>query len=374
MPMKGKQAQRLSWMAQAVFWFSILVILCAFLYVFRTVLAPFFLGFIIAYLLNPLIRRLNKNNFSRKSATLFILTTFFAVVALIFAVVVPLLAREMAAFASALPRYIDNLWAMATPYVSDLQDYFGIRDKQDLAEKLNPVMGPASDTGKNILTGVFSGGLAVIDFTVTIFITPIVAFFLMKDWPKLTKWVDDLMPQDHENEVHGILKQIDKKLAGFVRGQLLVCLVLGVGYAIALMIAGLNYGFFIGLMAGALSIIPFVGSTIGLLVALLVAWFQVGTFAYVAIIAAIFLFGQFLEGNFLSPKLVGDSVGMHPLWVLFSVMAGGAIFGILGMLLAVPVAAIVGVLMGAAIIRYKNSAFYRDTGQNDSAKKNKTKS
>ena len=111
-------------------------------------------------------------------------------------------------------------------------------------------------------------------------------------------------------------------------------------------------------MAGALSIIPFVGSTIGLLVALLVAWFQVGTFSYVAIIAAIFLFGQFLEGNFLSPKLVGDSVGMHPLWVLFSVMAGGAVFGILGMLLAVPVAAIIGVLMGAAIMRYKSSAFY----------------
>jgi predicted PurR-regulated permease PerM len=156
-----------------------------------------------------------------------------------------------------------------------------------------------------------------------------------------------------------MMRRIDQKLSGFVRGQITVALMLGTLYALALMIAGLNYGFLIGIISGVLSIIPLVGSTVGLLMAVLVAWFQTGgEWVFVGGIAAIFLVGQMIEGNILTPKLVGDSVGLHPLWVMFALMAGAALFGILGMLLAVPVAAIVGVLAGAGIAQYKSSALY----------------
>src|SRR5690606_21553831 len=156
----------------------------------------------------------------------------------------------------------------------------------------------------------------------------------------------------HEATIRNLLRQIDTKISGFIRGQITVAFILGIVYAVSLSIAGLNYGFLIGLGAGLFSVIPFVGSTLGLIVAVGVAWFQTaGDWTYTAIIAAIFLAGQFIEGNFLTPKLVGDSVGLHPLWVLFALLAGGSLFGIVGMLLAVPVAAVIGVLVCCAIDR-----------------------
>ena len=155
-----------------------------------------------------------------------------------------------------------------------------------------------------------------------------------------------------------IRDRIDRKLSGFIRGQLSVAFLLGLIYAIALTVAGLNYGFLIGISAGVLSIIPMVGSFLGLLASIAVAWFQSGDISYVGIIAAIFMVGQVIEGNILSPKLLGDSVGLHPLWILFALMAGGSLFGILGMLLAVPVAAVVGVLTNFTIQEYKKSDVY----------------
>ena len=168
------------------------------------------------------------------------------------------------------------------------------------------------------------------------------------------------MPRHSEGVIMGLLKQIDQKLSGFVRGQITVAVFLGVSYAIALSIAGLKYGILIGLTSGLLSVIPMVGSAIGLVVSVGVAWFQTGEISFVVIIAAIFIVGQLIEGNFLTPKLVGESVGMHPLWVFFALLAGGSLLGILGMFLAVPVAAVVGVLLSFALKKYKSSAYYKD--------------
>lgn len=367
--MRQATANRLGLMAQATFWFTIFLIICGVLWLFKDVLAPFFIGFIIAYLLNPLIRKLQTDKFSRKAATLVILSTFFITVIVLVAAIAPIATRELTEFAKDFPGYLNDLWAQIQPTVNRVQAFLGLNYTGSFADTVQPFLGQASETGKGLIQRVFSGGIAFIDFTVTFFVTPIVAYFLMKDWPKITKWVDDLMPKNHENDLSQIFKSIDQKLAGFIRGQLTVCFVLGVAYAVALTIAGLKYGFLIGLLSGLLSIIPFVGSVVGLTAAVIVAWFQAGEMSYVAIIAAIFLIGQFLEGNFLSPKLVGDSVGMHPLWVLFSVMAGGTVFGIAGMILAVPVAAIAGVLISFFIGIYRKSAFYKE----DPAKAKKTK-
>ena len=181
------------------------------------------------------------------------------------------------------------------------------------------------------------------------------------------------MPRHHKDTITDLLKKIDVKLAGFVRGQVSVAVILGVVYAVALSVAGLKYGFLIGLCSGLLSIIPMVGSTLGFFVSVLVAWFQTGEISYTAIIGGIFLAGQIIEGNFLTPKLVGNSVGLHPLWVFFALLAGGSLFGILGMLLAVPVAASAGVLINFAIKRYKDSSYYKKSGTSKS-KSSKSKS
>jgi predicted PurR-regulated permease PerM len=210
-----------------------------------------------------------------------------------------------------------------------------------------------------IMGSVAAGGKFVVGAATTIALTPLVAFFMMVEWPRIVAWVEGLYPRQHAALIGNLLTKIDTKVAGFIRGQITVAFILGLIYALALAIAGLNYGFLIGICAGILSIIPLVGSTLGLVVSVVIAWFQTGDLVYTGIIAAIFLTGQFIEGNFLSPKIVGDSVGLHPLWIIFALLAGGSLFGIVGMLIAVPVAAVIGVLSGFAIERYKASPLYQ---------------
>jgi predicted PurR-regulated permease PerM len=346
-------------MNKSIFWMIIAGVFLSFLWMFKAVLMPFVIGFAVAYLLNPLIFKLERVKISRKPASLIILSLFFLFVTISIAVISPILVREMLDFAHAIPAYKEKLWVIAHPLIERIQIQFGLETSDDVLAKIQPYLGQAAQTSAGVLKHIAASGAAIFDFTLTLFLAPIVAYFLLKEWPAITKWVYDLMPRDHEKTLKGLLSQIDVKIAGFIRGQLSVCAVLGIIYAIALMIAGLQYGFFIGLMAGALSIIPLVGSVVGLLVSIMVAWFQSGDVQFVGIIATIFLVGQIIEGNFLTPKLVGDSVGLHPLWVLFSLMAGGAILGLLGMFLAVPVAATLGVLIGFFLMRYRASSFYK---------------
>lgn len=345
---------------QVMFWGAAAVIFLLFLYAFSGVLLPFVLGIAIAYLLDPVVARLTRGKMPRAAAALLILLTFGLFIAAAAALILPVVSRELAQLVTALPGYAEKIWNMLTPYVTWAQEKLGRSDIEGLKESLRGNIDKLLSVGGGVAVGIASGGQALVGFVTTLVLTPIVAYYMMKEWPRIKDWVNSLLPRKHFDTIQDLLQQIDAKVAGFVRGQLTVAFLLGVAYAVALSIAGLNYGFLIGFMAGILSVIPLVGSTVGLLVSVCVAWFQAGELAYVAIIAAIFLTGQFVEGNFLSPKLLGDSVGLHPLWILFALMAGGALFGIVGMLLAVPVVAAIGVLAGFAIRLYKNSPYYSE--------------
>jgi predicted PurR-regulated permease PerM len=348
---------------QAWFWggaFALFFI--GFIWLFRDVLTPFVLGIVIAYLLNPLVQYLTRwKGVNRSVVAVFILTMFTLVITLVLLLIVPPAAREAGNLIEKMPAYLDIVINWLRPHIAWAQQTLGDNYPENaetlIKENADKVLAGAG----GIAAGLATGGQAIAGFLTTLVLTPLVAFFMMKEWPRMTEWVENLIPRDETKMVRDLLRQIDRKISGFIRGQLTVAFFLGLLYAIALSIAGLNYGFLIGLSAGVFSIIPLVGSTLGLIVSIVVAWFQSGDLSYVAIIAAIFFTGQFVEGNFLSPKLVGDSVGLHPLWVIFAVFAGGALFGILGMLLAVPVAAIVGVLGGFAILQYKNTDFYKKT-------------
>lgn len=349
----------LSTNAQAGFWVGFFALFIGFIWIFNSILTPFILGIIIAYLLDPVMRRFSIKGVPRWASALAILTLFFGTLGLLFILVAPLAVRQMQMLIEQTPTYIQNLMEYFGPYLGWIEDRMGPDYINQIGEYLKGNADKLMGVTGGIVGGVAAGGKFVVGAATTMALTPLVAFFMMKEWPGIVKWVESLYPRQHAALIRNLLKQIDTKVAGFIRGQITVAFTLGVIYAIALSIAGLNYGFLIGLGAGIFSIIPLVGSTLGLVVGIVVAWFQTGDLVYTGIIAAIFMAGQFIEGNFLAPKMVGDSVGLHPLWVMFALLAGGSLFGIVGMLLAVPVASVISVLLGFAIDQYKASALYQ---------------
>ncbi len=355
----------------ALFWSAAFAGFLAFVYVFKAVLLPFVLGIAIAYLLNPLVNTLGRAKISRGPAAILITALFFAFVATFLAVLTPLLYKQSLQLADDLPGYFDAIIVFIEPYSQQALTLLGQENGTDLKSIIGGHVGTAASMGKHILQSVAAGGQAVFGALSVIVFTPIVTYFMMKEWAHITEWTEGLLPEHSKKTILGLLKQIDQKLSGFVRGQISVAVILGLAYAIVLTLVGLKYGFLIGLLSGLLSIIPMVGSTVGLLVSVTVAWFQAGDLIFVAIVAGIFFLGQIIEGNILSPKIVGDSVGLHPLWIFFALLAGGSLFGILGMLLAVPVAAVAGVLLAFAIAQYKLSPYYSGVKKSSKPKKSK---
>ncbi len=344
----------------AIFWGVATSLFILTILLFKAVLLPFVMGIAVAYLLNPIVNKFGEVGFNRGPAAMMILVGFLILILGFIGIVSPIVYRELLQFGEDLPAYIERFWDMMTPVTAMVEQYIGGVEKGNLESLLKENAGSATKAAKIVIEQIAAGGQAVVDMISVAVFMPIVAYFMMKEWPAVTKWCRDLMPRHSEEVIMGLIKQIDEKLSGFVRGQITVAVVLGVAYAVALTLAGLKYGFLIGLMSGLLSVIPMVGSAVGLVVSVAVAWFQMGEPTFVLLIAGIFIGGQVIEGNFLTPKLVGDSVGLHPLWVFFALLAGGSLLGILGMLLAVPVAAVIGVLLAFALQKYKESAYYQE--------------
>lgn len=345
---------------QLIFWLICLAVISLFILAFRNVLAPFVIGITIAYLLNPLVLRIEEFGANRIIATIAILASFFLLLTGMLVLIVPPLINELAQLAESLPGYLQTLGERLQPYMSMIEEEVDSGNlEQNVREMLQSNIGNAFSFSSSLLASILSGGRALVDFLSLLLITPLVAFFMMQEWPQITGKIDELIPRNNYDEINDLLGQIDKKISGFVRGQLMVALSLGLIYAVALTIADLEFGFLIGLTAGLLSIVPLFGSIVGLVVSVVVAWFQSTDITFTLSIAAIFLAGQVLEGNFITPKLLGGSVGLHPMWILFSIMAGASLFGIVGMMIAVPIAATIGVLLGFAIEQYRQSDYYK---------------
>lgn len=340
------------------FWLLVIAALIGFIWLFQGILAPFLLGLAIAYLLNPVVSRLHAKGAPRWLSTLVILGLFLAVVGVGFSILLPLFFREAAQLIELLPSWIStaqyHLSALAANFGFDFEN----KPAQQIVENLQGQASNILQAGKGVLSSLVAGGMAVFSFLTFIFLMPIVAFYMMVDWPKMTAQIDDLLPRHKAATIRGLLFDIDRTLAGFIRGQLSVCLILGLYYGIALTIIDLRFGFAIGIMAGVLSIIPYVGSAVGIITSLAVAWFTTGEVMMVGLVAGIFGIGQFVEGNFLTPKMVGENVGLHPLWVIFALMAGAALAGFVGMLIAVPVAAVIGVMVRFFLGEYRKSQYY----------------
>jgi predicted PurR-regulated permease PerM len=240
---------------------------------------------------------------------------------------------------------------------TELGQYFG---SQQEGSGVDQVVAQGAAWFATFLGSIWAGGRALINVVSLIVVTPVVAFYLLYDWDRMLARIDALLPREHASTIEMLAREINAAIAGFIRGQGAVCLILGLFYAISLSLVGLNFGFLIGSVAGLISFIPFVGSIVGFVLSVGVAIVQFWPeWIWILVVAGIFAVGQFLEGNILQPRLVGSSIGVHPVWLIFALFAFGSLFGFVGVLLAVPVTAAIGVLVRFAVERYRNSGLYR---------------
>lgn len=338
-----------------VFWLLFLAGFLILIYVLRDVLLPFVAGMAVAYLLDPVADRLERMKLSRPLATTIVVLAFFVVTIGLMLLLLPMLQTQVEQFAKAVPNYVSIIRERVGPTIQELLSGF---DEESAVNKLPDIAGNALTWIGNIFGKLLSGGAWLANVLSILVITPIVSFYLLRDWDKMVATIDSWLPREQAPTIREQMAAIDRTLAAFVRGQGTVCLILGVFYAIGLSLAGLDFGLVIGLFAGLISFVPFVGSTLGAILSVGLAAAQFDSWQPVAIIAGIFLAGQLIEGNFLTPNLVGDAVGLHPVWVIFALLAGGALFGFLGVLLAVPVAAVIGVLTRFALEHYLASPLH----------------
>jgi predicted PurR-regulated permease PerM len=358
---------RIEW--QIGFWIGAFLLLVLLLWLFSGVLLPFAAGIALGYLLNPVVDRLEKLGFNRLGATLLIMTCLALVLVLISVLIVPVLWRQLASFIEAFPAYAVKLEELVTAeterlsreYGGVLTQNFGLGSKAsgELANATNDLVKQAAQWAASFLKSLLTGGAALVSLMSLLVVTPVVIFYMLLDWHKMIATIDGLVPLRHRETVRALARDIDTALAGFLRGQALVCLFLGTWYGIGLSLIGLNFGLLIGLTAGILSFIPYVGSLTALVlsstVAIVQGWPQ---WKLLVMSLGVVLIGQFLEGNILSPKLVGDSVGLHPLWLIFALLAFGSLFGFTGLITAVPLAAASGVILRFAVKRYRESNLY----------------
>lgn len=322
------------------------------------VILPFLLGGAIAYFLDPVADRLEAMGFSRSAATALI--SIAAVLIFLVAVlsVVPALVAQLFALINAAPDLFRQLQAFLTEHFPQVLD-----TNSPVHKTLISVGDTIKSQGGALANQVLSSAAGLLNGIVFLLVTPVVAFYLLLDWDDMVARIDSWLPRDHAATIREIAAEIDRVLAGFVRGQLTVCAILGTYYAVALMVAGLQFGGIVGAIAGLITFIPYVGALTGGSMAIGLALFQFWDDPVrIFVIVGIFAFGQTVEGNFLTPKLVGGSVGLHPVWLLFALSAFGTLFGFVGMLVAVPVAATIGVLARFGLRQYLESLLYRGLG------------
>ncbi len=349
---------------QLRFWIGALLVLVLCLWLLSGILLPFVVGLVLAYFLNPVVMRLRRIGIGRTIASLAVVVVMLLGVVLFFLVVLPILTSQLFEFAQRLPSYVARLQGLFTEENREWLSHIVGDRLPDMQRSISELMTQGVTYLLGLLSSVWAGGQALVSMFALMVVTPVVMFYILCDWDNMLDFVDRLLPLQQRPVLRDLAREMDGAVAGFVRGQALVCLLLGLYYAIALSMTGLNFGLLIGLVSGAVSFIPYVGSLTGLVLAMGVAIVQFfPDWGMIATVFAIFIFGQTIEGYVLYPKLVGDSIGVHPVWLMFALFAFGYLFGFVGLLLAVPLTAVVGVAARFAVGKYLNSTLYRGPGE-----------
>lgn len=340
---------------QTKYWSIATAVFLVILWYLGDVILPFVLGGAIAYFLDPVADRLEKIGLSRVWATVVI--TFFGIIifTLMALLIIPTLVEQTVALINSAPDIFTRLKNFLTERFPSLMDA-----NSTLRHSLEGLGVAIQDKGVQLVNGVLSSAMSLINIIVLMVIVPVVAFYMLLDWDRMVARVDTLLPRDHAPVIRRLAREIDRTLASFIRGQGTVCLTMGTFYAIGLMLVGLQFGLLIGAFAGLITFIPYIGALIGGALAIGLGLFQFwGDWLSLGLVAGVFMLGQALEGNVITPKLVGSSVGLHPVWLMFALSVFGSLFGFVGMLVAVPVAASIGVIIRFAIEQYKQGRLYQ---------------
>jgi predicted PurR-regulated permease PerM len=344
---------------QLLFWSGALLVFIALLWLLGDVMMPFIAGMALAYLLDPLVRQVEHLGVGRAISSVIVVMMFVIIIAVALVLLLPVLTEQIAEFGARIPQYVERLRQLINDASKGwIGQYLG--EKLPEAQKsAGTVAATAAGWAGTFLGSLWSGGRALVSVLSLVIITPIVAFYLLLDWPRMLQTLDSWTPVHHRETVRGLAREMDRAIAGFVRGQAIVCLILGTFYAVALMLMGVNFGLLIGIAAGLLGFAPYVGTITGFLLAVGVATAQFWPDWHMpALAAGVFMVGQFVEGNILQPQLVGKEIGLHPVWLMFSLLAFAYLFGFVGLLVAVPVAAAIGVLVRFLLRQYLASSYY----------------
>ncbi|MBD3662710.1 AI-2E family transporter [Sulfitobacter sp. TSTF-M16] len=340
---------------QLKYWGLTAAVFAVILWFLGDVLLPFVLGGAIAYFLDPVADRLERMGLSRALATAVITVVAILIFVIMALLVVPTLVNQTA-----------NLIETAPQLTRDFTDFLTTRfpsileEGSTLRSSINSIGATIQERGGQVLEAALASVSSILNIILLFVIVPVVAVYLLLDWDRMVAAIDDMLPRDHAPTIRHLAREIDGTLASFIRGMGTVCLILGTYYAIALMLVGLNFGLVVGFIAGLVTFIPYLGALLGGALAIGLALFQFwGDWVSIGMVAGIFGLGQVVEGNVLTPKLVGSSVGLHPVWLILSLSVFGTLFGFIGMLVAVPVAAAIGVIARFAVDRYQQSLLYR---------------
>jgi predicted PurR-regulated permease PerM len=346
---------------RVVMWLAIAVAFFFFISLIKSILLPFVVGMLAAYFLDPAVRGLRARGCSRSVSSAVITLGFFLCTAALCIVLVPLIAHQLTLLIHDLPGYARSLQAK---YNQELDHYVALlspAQAESLKDALGDFSGKALGWAESLASGALQSGLAILNILSLVFLMPVVAFYLLRDWDKIIAQFNRLLPRDHAATIHAQLHAIDLTLSGFIRGQTNVCLIMAAYYGIALSIVGLNFGLLIGIFSGFVLFVPFVGFITAAVLSIVVALFQFSDGTHILAVLAVYAVGQALEGGLITPRLVGDKVGLHPLWIIFGMLCGAALFGFVGILISVPVTAITGVVARFVVDRYLQSSLYKGT-------------
>ena len=344
---------------QVLIWTVSFAVLVFVLWLLSPILLPFLAGFVLAYFLDPVADHLQRWGISRLAAALVIVIVALVLVVTALVFFLPMLADQIGRFAGELPALVESLSNRLNEWAPDWIKDAVSKSGADIQGSISQFAGNAANWLLGGLKTLLSGGLALVNLVSLLVVTPIVAFYMLVDWDRMIATIDGWIPRDYVETVRELGRDVNAAMAGFIRGQGTVCLVRGIFYATGLTLAGLKFGLAIGLLAGALTFIPYAGAMTGGVLAIGVALVQFWPdYWAIGVVVSVFAVGQFLEGNFLSPKLVGKSIGLHPVWLMFALFAFGYVFGFVGLLLAVPMAAAAGVLVRFALHKYLTSRLY----------------
>lgn len=353
---------------QLKYWGIATLVFIVVLWALGDVLLPFVIGSTIAYFIDPMADRLERAGLSRMAATAVITFLAILVFVVVTLLVVPTLVSQTIGLIKVMPQVMRDLQAFLTDTFPSMLD-----ESSTLRKTLISIGETIQSQGGEVLNSLVGSALKVANVLVFFVVVPVVTIYMLLDWDRMIARIDSLLPRDHAPVIRRLASEIDATLASFIRGMGTVCLILGTYYAITLMLVGLQFGLVVGFIAGLVTFIPYLGAVIGGALAIGLALFQFwGDWASIGLVVIVFVVGQMIEGNFLTPRLVGKSVGLHPVWLLLALSVFGSMFGFLGLLIAVPMAAALGVLTRFAVDQYLNSPLYNGVRKQDSKDQDKT--